>query len=172
MVLPQRFIVIQPLLKRILAPLRLHIGIPPGLDQLRAGGRKGEAGHGGLDVFFHVVGSVLTRVTTDGPSIGIEEELLKVEGDTRDLIGVLEGLTEEFEEGVGAFSDHVDLVEDEGVGVLPEAVLLVVLDADDAVFVRFEGALLGGEDPDFQAFGAVMVFVCVLKREGEGHLST
>lgn len=35
----------------------------------------------------------------------------------------------------------VDLVEGDGVGVLPVAVLLVVLDADDPVLVRLERAL-------------------------------
>ena len=157
LVFSERLIVIQPLLKRILTPLRLHIRVPPGLDQLRARGRKGEASHSCLDVLFHIVGGVFTGVPTDGPSIAIEEKLFEVEGDAGDLVGVPEGLAEEFVEGVGAFPDHVDFVEDEGVGVLPEAVLLVVFDADDSVFVGFEGALLGGEDPDFQAFGTVSV---------------
>ena len=112
MVFPKGLIVIQTLLKCILTPLRLHIRVPPGLDQLRAGGRKGEASNSCRDVLLHVVGSVFTRVPTNGPSGAIEEELFEVEGDAGDFVGVLEGFAEEFVKRVGAFADHVDFVED------------------------------------------------------------
>ena len=154
MVLSERLIVVQSLLKGILASLRLHIRVPPRLDQLRAGGGKRETSNSGLNVLLHVVGGVLTRVPPNGPTVGVEEEFLEVEGDPGDFVGIPEGLAQVLVEGVRALAHHVDLVEDEGVGVLPEAVLLVVLDADDSVFVGLESALLGGKNPYLEAFGA------------------